>query len=298
MSLIEEMHSHQIQFCLDEPMRKHTSFRIGGPADYFISPADEEALMTIISLLRQEKIPYFIAGNLSNVVFDDAGYRGAVISTERLNHITHIDCTLHCGCGVNLSVAANTAYKHALTGLEFAYGIPGTIGGGIYMNAGAYGSEMANIVDQVCCFDSAENKVKTFLQKDCQFGYRSSIFQHSELILLSTILTLQEGEKKAIKEKMDTHMSARKSKQPLSWPNAGSVFKRPQGHFAGAMIEELGLKGASVGGAAVSEKHAGFIINTGNATCSDVKELVAMIQEKVYSAYGISLECEIQFVAS
>ncbi|MCI8590618.1 MAG: UDP-N-acetylmuramate dehydrogenase [Clostridiales bacterium] len=298
MSLTEELYSHKIQFCLDEPMQKHTSFRIGGPADYFILPADEAELISTIALMRQAGIPYFIAGNLSNVVFDDAGYRGAVISTEKLNGIKHIDGKLHCGSGASLSAAASTAYKHTLTGLEFAYGIPGTIGGGIYMNAGAYGGEMANVVEQVHCFDCINGKVKELNRTDCQFDYRYSVFQQSEMVLLSTVLSLQNGDAQAIKEKMDTYMAARKSKQPLSFPNAGSVFKRPKGHFAGAMIEELGLKGTLVGGAAVSQKHAGFIINTGNATCSDVKELVAIIQKKVLSAYGIQLECEIQFVSS
>lgn len=298
MSLHDFLVSEGILFHTDEPMNKHTSFRIGGQADYYIMPADEQQLFAVLQAVKHYGLPFFAAGNLSNVVFDDAGYRGAVISTENMKNMTCDGCELICEGGVSLSAAANEACRASLSGLEFAYGIPGTVGGAVYMNAGAYGGQMSGAVSRVRYVNCSNLEVAEIGAEKCAFGYRTSVFERMPSVILSARLRLHPAEKSEIKEKMNQNLQCRKEKQPLEYPSAGSVFKRPEGRFVGPMIEDLGLKGLSVGGAAVSQKHAGFIINQGGATCSDLKRLIAVIQEKVHDAYGIDLECEIKFVES
>lgn len=276
-----------------EKLSSHTTFRIGGDASLFVSPADEEQLIGVISYLEKNGIRYFLLGKGSNVLFDDAGYDGAVISTSKLDNISVCGNEITAQCGASFTYLASVAADNSLSGLEFAYGIPGSVGGAVFMNAGAYGSETAAVLKSSKYLDISDFTVKTLSLEEHLFGYRDSTFRHRHFILLSSVFGLQTGEKAQIRAYMDELMQRRRDKQPLEYPSAGSVFKRYPGRYTAQMIDEAGLRGLSVGGAQVSEKHAGFIVNKGNATSRDVTELVGKVREAIRDKYGIEIECEI-----
>ena len=240
------------------------------------------------------EIPYFILGNGSNLLVSDGGIEGAVISLSGINGISSDGEKITCGAGAMLSSVCLKALSLSLTGLEFAYGIPGMAGGALYMNAGAYGGQMADVIESAECL-TASGEIKTLKKEDMRLGYRSSVFKNGGLIIISLTLALKKGDKTEIKTEMDDLLNRRKQKQPLEYPSAGSTFKRPEGYFAGALIEKNGLKGLTVGGAQVSEKHAGFVINRGGATAADVKALIGKIQKKVFENDGVMLEPEVIF---
>ena len=286
---------NSIVYKLNEPMSCHTSFKIGGAADIFISVSLANELSAVFKKCGELNIPRFIIGKGSNLLVSDLGLEGAVISLLGLNGISVSGEEITCGAGAALSDICRAALRNSLTGLEFAYGIPGSIGGAVYMNAGAYGGEISGAVLSAECMTADGSTVKVEA-KDMNFGYRKSVFKENGTTVISAVLRLQKGEKKEIEEKMEDYISRRKSKQPLEYPSAGSFFKRPEGYFAGALIEKNGLKGAAVGGAQVSEKHAGFIINRGGATAADVMKLSRKVSDTVLAKDGVSLEREVIFI--
>lgn len=280
----------------DFPMKRITSFRIGGPCDMAVYPADAEAFSFAVKQARQMNIPYTVIGNGSNTLASDKGFRGVVFVTTDMRKVDINGEYLTAGCGCLLGSIGTNASNSGLSGAEFANGIPGTVGGAVYMNAGAYGGQMSDIIYQTVCYDIDNDEIITLDNEAHCFDYRHSVFMDKNYIVLSATFKLFKGEVETIKAKMSEHLKARREKQPLEYPSAGSVFKRPVGHFAGKLIEDAGLKGTSVGGAMVSPKHAGFIVNTGDATASDVLSLVDLIKEKVYSMFGVELECEIRII--
>lgn len=284
----------KISFRREESLKKHTSFQIGGNCRLLIEPTTREEMAETLNCLQD--YPYIVLGNGSNVLVKDEGFDGAVILCNRnFSGIRLLDEeTIEAEAGVSLASLCLFALEHSLTGLEFAYGIPATVGGALFMNAGAYGGEMKDVTAKV---SHIKNGVfGSFSQEELQFSYRHSVYQTGEYLILSGVFRLQKGDLTEIRAKMDDFMGRRKSKQPLNFPSAGSTFKRPVGAFAAKLIEDCGLKGTSVGGAQVSEKHSGFIINTGNATCKDVLDLIELVQEKVKNETGYQLECEVRMI--
>lgn len=289
----KELDKLNIEYTADVPMKEHTSFKIGGCADYFISVKNTDELKAVISLCRESETPYMLIGNGSNLLISDNGVRGAVIRLEgEFKNITVTGDTIVAGAGASLTKLCLDAQKHSLTGLEFGYGIPGSVGGAAYMNAGAYGGEMKDVIVSCTHLDPNLN-VGTFTLEELDLSYRHSAYMKGEYIILSVTLRLKAGDSEVIKERMNELMQKRMDKQPLEYPSAGSVFKRPEGAFAAALIEECGLKGRAVGGAVVSEKHSGFIVNKGNATCQDVLDLVKIVQQEVKEKTGFDLHREI-----
>ncbi len=286
---------NDIKFKIDEPMRNHTSFKIGGPADYFVTVDTKEALCCLVSKLSELKIPYFILGKGSNLLVSDKGIEGVVISLVGMSKVDVDGDYIVADAGASLAAVCVTAQQNSLKGLEFAYGIPGTIGGALYMNAGAYGGEMSQVVEKAE-YMTESGELKTITLNEMLLGYRTSIFKKGSMIITRVFLKLAKGSSADICQNMDDFMSRRRQKQPLEYPSAGSTFKRPEGHFAGALIEKNALKGATVGGAQVSEKHAGFIINYKNATSEDVRKLIDYVADTVYKADKIRLEPEVIFV--
>ncbi len=293
-ALADFLESENIEYRQNEPMRAHTTFKIGGEADIFIIPASPAALIYAVKKCGELEIPYFILGNGSNLLVSDGGIEGAVISLSGINGISYDGEKITCGAGAMLSSACLKALSLSLTGLEFAYGIPGTAGGALYMNAGAYGGQMADVIESAECL-TASGEIKTLKKENMQLGYRSSVFKNGGLIIISLTLALKKGDKTEIKAEMDDLLNRRKQKQPLEYPSAGSTFKRPEGYFAGALIEKNGLKGSAVGVAQVSEKDAGLFINRGGAPAADVKALIGKIQKKVFENDGVMLEPEVIF---
>ena len=282
-------------FLTDEPMRRHTTFRTGGPADIYIEPSGVEELKQVLDICREENVAYTIIGNGSNLLVSDQGFDGVVLQVyKNMNQMAVEGEHLRVQAGALLSATARKALEAGLTGMEFAAGIPGTMGGAAVMNAGAYGGQMADVIESAECLP-ASGEIKTLKKEDMRLGYRSSVFKKGGLIIISLTLALKKGDKAEIKAEMDELLNRRKQKQPLEYPSAGSTFKRPEGYFAGALIEKNGLKGLSVGGAQVSEKHAGFVINRGGATAADVKALIGKIQKKVFENDGVMLEPEVIF---
>lgn len=277
-------------------LKEHSTIKIGGPADYVAYPKTESALCALVDYLNDENIKYIVVGNGSNIVFSDEGFRGVVIITTHLKKIRKIGNTVYAECGVSLTALAVYAQKHGLTGLEFAYGIPGTVGGAVYMNAGAYDGEISNILQKSTYFDMSISKRCDLYKAGHKFGYRHSIYATTGHVILSAVFELKAGEPDEIKAKMDGFMAARKEKQPLDYPSAGSTFKRCDGHYTAQMIDQTGLKGYSVGGAKVSEKHAGFVINTGNATAEDVKALTSIIKRKIKEKFDVDICEEIKYI--
>ena len=278
----------------NEPMSKHTSFKIGGNADAYIKVNNLSKLSTILKECQDSDVDYMILGNGSNLLVSDEGIRGTVIRLDGdFRKITLVDdTTIFCGAGATLAYLCKFALNCGLSGLEFAWGIPGTVGGAVFMNAGAYDGEMKDVVHSVSHI-SPNGEIGRTEKDDLRFGYRTSIYRSNNMIITGITIKLKKGNPDEIRAKMDDYMLRRSTKQPLEYPSAGSVFKRPDGNFAGALIEQCGLKGKLCGGAQVSEKHAGFIINKSNATAKDVRELITQIQKTVSDKTGYNLECEL-----
>jgi UDP-N-acetylmuramate dehydrogenase len=278
---------------LNEPMSRHTSFRIGGPADVLALPADECELQALLRTADAQGVPVTLIGNGSNLLVRDGGIRGLVIKLgNMLNASSAQGEELTFGSGVSLAMASKRAAALGLSGMEFAVGIPGTIGGAVYMNAGAYDGEMSKVVTSVRVMDM-RGELSELSADELDFSYRHTALQGSGRIVVSVTVRLTRGEQETIMAKMFDFSQRRQSKQPLELPSAGSMFKRPPGYFAGTLIEQTGLKGYTVGGAQVSPKHAGFVVNIGGATASDVLRLIADVQERVYAAHGVRLEPEV-----
>lgn len=283
----------KIKYVLNEAMSLHTSFKIGGAADIMLYPENEEQLAEILKTVKAENIPAFVLGKGSNLLVSDSGIEGAVISTLSMQKITLIDeTTIKAESGATMAALCRAARDNSLTGLEFAYGIPGTVGGALYMNAGAYGGDMSMVVKSAESINSScENIYRE--NEEMALGYRTSIYEENEEIITSVTFSLKKGDKEEISTAMDTFMQKRKNSQPLEYGSAGSTFKRPEGYFAAALIDECGLKGLSVGDAEVSTKHAGFVINKGNASCSDVLKLIEDIKKTVKEKRGVELNTEV-----
>ena len=292
---IKDIKSRGVPFSADEPMSRHTTFKIGGNADIFVLPRSEEELIFAINAAKSAGIPAFVCGKGSNLLVSDNGIEGAVICLTEMKGIVIENENVTVAAGQSVQSLCLEVQKAGLSGLEFAYGIPGTVGGAIYMNAGAYGGEFADCIVSVKYLDPS-GEIKETEGKEAEFGYRTSVFQKNGGTVLSVRLKLGADEPEKILCRMNGYLSRRKEKQPLEFPSAGSVFKRPEGNFAGTLIEKSGLKGEAAGGAAVSEKHAGFIVNTGGATSKDVKTLIDRIQKKVLKDSGITLQCEVKYV--
>lgn len=283
------------QLLRDEPMSRHTTFRIGGPADMMFFPAMEQQIALAIRLALDYHIPYTVIGNGSNLIVRDGGVIGLVIALgERFSHISIENNVLTAEAGATLSKVATEAQRAGLSGLEFVSGIPGTLGGGCAMNAGAYGGQLSDaLIDARVLIDG---EIRTLTRDEMQMGYRTTLPLREGGIVLSARFRLQSGDPNAISERMRELNARRREKQPLNFPSAGSVFKRPEGYFAGALIEQAGLKGAQIGGAQVSEKHAGFIVNIGNATAGDVLTLIERVQKTVFEHSGVHLETEVRVI--
>lgn len=280
----------------DEPMSRHTTFRIGGNADYFVKPGNADEVAAVIAVCREYSIPYFILGNGSNLLVSDDGYRGMIINImDNMDSVTVDGRIITAQAGAMLVRVSVMARDNALTGLEFASGIPGTVGGAVYMNAGAYGGEMKNVVKTVRAIDEY-GRIYELDSEKMDFSYRHSIVEERKLIVLEVTLELEHGSREAIDDRMKELAEARRSKQPLEYPSAGSTFKRPEGYFAGKLIMDAGLRGYSVGGAQVAEKHCGFVINKGGATASDVVELIRDVQHDVDDKFGVTLEPEVKML--
>lgn len=279
-----------------EPMKRHTTFRVGGPAALMAQPKNEEELAAAVRIAREEGIEPLWIGLGSNLLVDDHGLEAFVIKiAPRMSGCEVSGHTVRALAGTPLSQVALTAAEHGLTGLEFAHGIPGSLGGAVTMNAGAYGGEMCQVVRFVRVLNSC-GEVEIIPAERCDFSYRHSAFSDGDRVILSAEMELEDGEETSIRDYMAELMQRRKEKQPLEWPSAGSTFKRPEGFFAAALIDQCGLKGCRVGGAQVSEKHAGFVINTGDATCTDVLNLMDLIRERVFRETGVQLEAEVKYL--
>ena len=280
----------------NEPMSEHSSFKIGGPVRALAVPAELMSLSKICSILKDNKIAPLILGNGTNILFPDEGLADVfIISTEKLTKLFLLpDGAIYAEAGVSLSKLATFAQQNSLTGLEFASGIPGSLGGGVWMNAGAYGGEMKDVIESVVCYYLPEQRLYELTNEQCQFGYRTNLFHKiAGNVILSAVFRLEKGDSEEIAAKMRELNERRREKQPLELPSGGSVFKRPEGHFAGALIEQAGLKGYTVGGAQVSEKHAGFVVNLGNASSHDVYDLMMEVRKKVYETSQVFLEPEL-----
>lgn len=279
-----------------EAMSRHTTFKIGGPADYFLMPDKDTDVGRIVKICKESAIPYFILGNGSNLLVGDGGYRGAVIQIyKNMSAVTVEGTEITVQAGALLSSVVAAAKNAALTGFEFAGGIPGTMGGAVVMNAGAYGGEMKDVLTEVTVMDE-EGEIVTLPADKLELGYRTSIIKTAGYIVLEAKLQLKEGNPEVIRETMKDLTIRRTTKQPLEYPSAGSTFKRPEGYFAGKLIMDSGLAGYQVGGAQVSEKHCGFVINAGGATARDVRTLMDNVRDIVYKKYGVTLEPEVKFL--
>ncbi|PKM62911.1 MAG: UDP-N-acetylenolpyruvoylglucosamine reductase [Firmicutes bacterium HGW-Firmicutes-21] len=282
-------------FFENSSLAPHCSMKAGGNAKYICIPSSIGELSAVIAYMRDKNEKLIVLGNASNILFSDEGFDGAVIFTSKINDINTDGCIVTAACGAALSSVAVFAAKHSLSGLEFAYGIPGTVGGGVFMNAGAYCGELCDCFKEAVCLTPDLREI-VLTKEDMSFSYRKSVLSDNGYILLKAAFELKKGNYDEIKTKMDTCICLRKEKQPLEYPSCGSTFKRPVGNYAGALIEQCGLKGSSIGGAAVSEKHAGFIINKDNATANDIIKLIDYVSELVYEKTGVRLEPEVRII--
>ncbi len=281
---------------IDEPMKNHTSFKIGGPADFLVLPEKMEEITETVKMLKRKSIPYMIIGNASNLLVRDKGIRGVVIKLgESYNHVTIEGTRVTAESGVLLSRLAKQIAKASLKGFEFASGIPGSLGGAVFMNAGAYGGEMKDVVTSVKALND-QGEVITLNNQELQMGYRSSILQEKHYAVLEVVMKLEVGESEEIYEKIRELDQQRTTKQPIHLPSAGSVFKRPEGYFAGKLIQDSGMKGFCIGGAEISTLHCGFIVNQGGATAQDVIDLVEEVQKNVKEKFGVDLERELRII--
>lgn len=297
MEFEKELEKLNIEFLKDKPLKEFTTFKIGGSAKYIIFPKNVDDLINTIKLVKESKINWHIVGNCSNVLVSDRGFDGAIITTIKIDFFKIHENLIEADCGCMISQVARKACESGLKGLEFAVGIPGTVGGAVYMNAGAYDGEIKDVFECAEVLDENLNIIK--LEKsDMRFSYRHSRLKEEKLILLKATFRLQYAEKEDVLpiEKANEYNRRRREKQPLQYPSAGSVFKRPPGSFAGKLIQEAGLKGYRIGGACISEKHAGFIINLGDASAEDVRKIIYHTQKTVYEKFGILLEPEIEFI--
>lgn len=284
------------QILKDEPMGKHTTFRAGGKADYLVMPSNEEQVRDLVLLLKKENVPYYVMGNGSNLLVRDQGFKGVIIQIARkMNQIRVEGETIYAQAGALLSKIAAQALGEGLTGFEFVSGIPGTLGGAVMMNAGAYGGEMKQVIVNACVLTSA-GEIAVIPADLMELGYRTSVFAKNQDIILSAQLKLEYGNEAVIREYMDELKEQRVSKQPLEYPSAGSTFKRPEGYFAGKLIQDAGLRGFQVGGAQVSEKHCGFVINKDHATATDILSLMEQVSDKVEAEFGVRLEPEVKII--
>ena len=284
-----------IAYRLDAPLAPLTTFRIGGAAAVLCRPADAAQTVQLMTLLREHGVRHYCLGRGSNTLFADEGFAGAVVDLSALDALEICGNTVTAGAGVHLAALCKAAQAAGLAGLEFAYGIPGAVGGAVYMNAGAYGGEMKDVVRRVAAV-TPEGEMTELSAADCEFGYRHSVFEEKGGVVLGAVFELTPDDPEAIAARMADLAARRREKQPLEWPSAGSTFKRPQGAFAAALIDQCGLKGMTVGGAQISEKHAGFVINIGGATCADVIELTEKVAAVVKEQTGFTLEREIRVV--
>lgn len=293
--LIDIAQKQNCKVLLNEPMSKHTSFKIGGPADVFINITADSALVDILKFCKQNSVPYFIIGNGSNLLVNDNGIHGVCIKLNYNKDVIKLvnETTIICKASVSLSKLCKFALDNSLSGLEFAWGIPGSVGGAVFMNAGAYSGEIKDVILS-CSHVDNDGNAGFFLKNQLDLSYRHSVYSDLNYVITAAKFQLKRDNPVFISRRMDDFMNKRRSKQPLDFPSAGSIFKRPSGHFTGSLIEKCGLKGKSIGGAMVSNKHAGFIINTGDASCKDVTDLITLIQNTVYKEKGINLECEVR----
>ncbi|WP_093690578.1 UDP-N-acetylmuramate dehydrogenase [Sporolituus thermophilus] len=280
----------------DEPMTQHTTFRIGGPADFFFVPASTGEVAAALALAAKFGVPVTVLGNGSNVLVLDKGIRGLVIKfDEHMGYIRHTGAHIYAGAGASLGDVSRYAACQGLTGMEFAVGIPGSVGGAVFMNAGAYDGEMGQVVCAVIAV-CPDGTLKRFTNADIDFGYRHSVFQENKCVICEVELALKVGSTAEISRKMDEYTNRREAKQPVEMPSAGSTFKRPPGYYAGTLIEQTGLKGLRIGGAQVSDKHAGFIINAGGATAQDVLALIREVQRRVHEKFNVQLQPEVRII--
>ena len=279
---------------LDEPMKQHTTFRVGGNADYFVMPQSAEEVKNIVALCKEADMPYYILGNGSNLLVGDKGYRGVIIQIyKEMNHIRIDGDKVIAQAGALLSRVGTATLEAELTGFEFAAGIPGTVGGAVFMNAGAYGGEMRDIIANATVL-TQDGDIVTINKEDLELGYRTSVIAKNNYVVLEAEYQLKAGDKVEVRAQMDELKVRRVTKQPLEYASAGSTFKRPEGYFAGKLIQDAGLRGFEVGGAQVSEKHCGFVINKGDATAADIVELMNQVSEKVFQKFGVTLEPEVR----
>jgi len=280
---------------VDAEMKNYVHFRVGGPADILLIPENKDQVIKTIELCKNNNIPYFVVGNGSNLLVRDGGIKGVVIKFNEVKNITVQGEVIEAECGAMLKDVSNEALNNSLTGFEFACGIPGTIGGAVFMNAGAYDGEIAHVIESAEVIDN-NGEIKVLSKDELELGYRSSIVMKKNYIVLSARFKLKHGEVRKIKEIVEDLTNKRESKQPLEYPSAGSTFKRPVGYYAGKLIQDAGLKGYVIGGAAVSEKHSGFVINKSNATAKDILDLIAHIQNEVKDKFDVELHPEVRII--
>lgn len=280
---------------IDEKLSEYVNFKVGGPADILLIPNSKEQVIKSIKICKENNIPFYLIGNGSNILVRDGGFRGVVLSLKNVKNI-YVDVEkIEAECGVMLKEVSDKAIENSLTGFEFACGIPGTIGGAVFMNAGAYDGEISKVIESAEVIDENFNIIR-LSREELDFGYRSSLVMKKGYTVLSAVFKLEKGQVKTIKELIEDLTNKRESKQPLEYPSAGSTFKRPTGYFAGKLIQDAGLKGYSIGGAAVSEKHSGFVINKGNATAKDITDLIKHIQDEVKKQFGVDLHPEVRII--
>ena len=280
---------------IDEKLSEYVNFKVGGPADILLIPNSKEQVIKSIKICKENNIPFYLIGNGSNILVRDGGFRGVVLSLKNVKNIYVDGEKIEAECGVMLKEVSDKAIENSLTGFEFACGIPGTIGGAVFMNAGAYDGEISKVIESAEVIDENCNIIR-LSREELDFGYRSSLVMKKGYTVLSAVFKLEKGQVKTIKELIEDLTNKRESKQPLEYPSAGRTFKRPTGYFAGKLIQDAGLKGYSIGGAAVSEKHSGFVINKGNATAKDITDLIKHIQDEVKKQFGVDLHPEVRII--
>ena len=283
------------EIIIDADMKEHTYFKVGGNADILLQPSEVDQIADALKICKEKSIPYYIVGNGSNILVKDGGIRGVVIKLSSLNNISVSGNEIEAGCGSLLKDVSDEALNNSLTGFEFACGIPGSVGGAVFMNAGAYNGEISGVIKEAKVMNN-DGDIYTISKDDLELGYRTSKVMKEGLIVIEATFTLEKGDKVKIKDRIDELTKKREEKQPLEYPSAGSTFKRPEGYFAGKLIQDSGLKGFSIGGAAVSKKHSGFVINKGNATAKDVLDVIKHVQQEVNKQFGVELKPEVRII--
>ena len=280
---------------INEKLSQYVNFKVGGPADILVTPRNKEQIIRTVNICKENNIPFYVIGNGSNLLVKDGGFRGVVMSLTKVNNITVDGERIEAECGAMLKQVSDKAVENSLTGFEFACGIPGTVGGAVFMNAGAYNGEMSQVIESADVINE-NGEIITLNNEELDLGYRSSIVMKKGYVVLSAVFKLEKGTVKSIKDLVADLTNKRESKQPLEYPSAGSTFKRPEGYFAGKLIQDAGLKGYSIGGAAISEKHSGFVINKGGATAKDILDLIHHIQDEVKKQFGVELHTEVRII--